>query len=288
MKLSTSFLIVGILAFCLGASNPNHSALVSAQPAVAPSQQLEKEIDASDSAPAPLPFDYHMNRLSLLGLDPSKPLTVEEAAFLEGTIQEAFNKFHQDMGIDLYAETVSVGTHAIFPNKTLAADQNTTHTSNLRGGSGRKLEREFQGKPQQDWNWCWYRSGPKYGQWIPGCEFNVELYFCCRCWMCIDDDWAYMTKKPTQKPTLGFYERLDLFLGDDDFEFMTKKPTAAPTKTPSKAPSEPPTEKEEEIGLEKERSPEQPNFNKEILKKLKKSRFKRFNNVKKVRFGYGN
>ena len=291
MKLSTCSSIVGTVAsaLCFLGSNPQ-LALASS---VVSNENMTAFMD-TDAVAAAAPFvDPDMNRLSLEGIDPTIPLTDDEAAFLESTIQDIFNEFTEHLGMDLYAESVSVGTTAIRPasmtantgsfsnmdtitNVTEGSNNSNSksNSNNLRGGNRhRHLEREIRGTPQQDWNWCWYRSGPKYKQWIPGCEFNVELYFCCRCWMCIDDDYALSTRMPTMKPTMGFYERWNLFMDDDwkDNRPPTQNPTQKPTAKPTMAPTKQP----------------EPEFEKEILKKLKKGRFGRFHNVKKVRFGHG-
>ena len=279
---------------------------------------VDSDIETSDpsGSSAPMSFDENMNRLTLEGLDPSVPLTDDEAAFLESAIQEVINEFHEAAGIDLYAEDVSVGTHAVAirPNAT---DEDSNH---LRG---RKLEREMTGTPQID-NYCWFPPGhPKAGEWRPGCEFDIDLYVCCRCWMCIDDDetagWKWRptpepvegprTRKPTPLPTLSFRDNMKLMADDDDFDRPTKeptsKPTVKPTAMPTTKPTIKPTGKPTGVELEKERGPKDPfgprrpgfrrhtnngrnNFNNALLDKLKKSPFTRLNRARRARFGYRN
>ena len=299
MKFSALFTLVGIVAFDVFTPKT----LVSAESALSDiDNNVDPPIDSDET-----PFDPDMDRLTLLGLDPSIPLTDEEAAFLEETIQEVFDEMHAAMDIDLYAESVSVGTHALSFNETLAA-------TSLRGG-GRKLEREMTGTPQID-NYCWYPPGhPKAGEWRPGCEFDIDLYVCCRCWMCLDDDetagWKWRptpepvegprTRKPTPMPTLSFRDSVKWAEDDDFFDRpSTKKPTSKPTLAPTK--------KQNDKGLEPEvrpftskptrapakkpigrpgRRPRKP-FNKQVLERIRVGPHKRFRNVRKVRFGRGN
>ncbi len=258
--------------------------------------------------PSVSPIDPEMEVISFEGIDLSIPLTIDEAAFLEETIMSVFNELHKNIGVDLFAESVSVGnTATVNSNQTIIVDSNQTisNSTNLRGG--RQLERTHKGIPGPDINYCHYQTGPKKGQWIPGCEFDITLYVCCRCWLCQDDDWTFgwswvPTNKPTAKPTLSADEQFLLWLDDDGYKARypmkpTKKPTRKPTNIPTNPPTFPPTKAP--IAVKKERSPEQPNireerprkpnpFDQEVLKKLKKGRFKRFHNLKNLRFGRGN
>lgn len=288
MKFSASSVLAGIFALCSLAPKT----FVSAESILS---QVETGIETS------LPIDPGMNRLSLLGLDPSVPLTHQEAEFLEATIQDVFNKIHMDMNIDLFAESVSVGTHAIPPND--ASVNQTNSTNNLRGG--RKLELGFSYNPESDLNFCHYQRGPKRGQWIPGCEFDINLYITECCWMCIDDDAQYgklpegAVVYPTPSPTLSFRH---FMLFDDDYQDTpepTSQPTADPTNEPTSKPTSAPTKKEVSIDLEEERGPNEPRFDENprkpnkkfdraVLKKLKRGPFSRFHNLKRVRFGHGN
>ena len=244
MKLSTNSPLFGVMTSALLVAASNNRAFgVSAS-----------DIGSSDLSESydPMSFDPDMDRLSLEGLDPSVPLTDEEAAFLEAAIQDVINEIHEDKGIDLYAEAVSVGTHAILPNfvnSTSAIEDEGSN--NLRG---RNLERGFRGKPQID-NYCHYISGPNKGQWRPGCEFNIDLYVCCRCWMCFDDDmtlgWSWRptfqpvsgptTRKPTPMPTLSFRDNMKFHADDDFFDRPTKEPTSNPTVEPTAKPTSKPT-----------------------------------------------
>mmetsp|Transcript_15921 Transcript_15921/g.32892 ORF Transcript_15921/g.32892 Transcript_15921/m.32892 type:complete len:345 (-) Transcript_15921:169-1203(-) len=207
-------------------------------------------------------FDPDVTRLSLQGLDPSEPLTQAEAAFVETAIMQVFNEFHHANGIDLWADSVSVGTIPSLYNEALAnfTANNVTVSNNLRGG--RQLERTHKGIPGPDINYCHYRTGPKKGQWIPGCEFDITLYICCRCWLCQDDDWTFgwswvPTRKPTSKPTMSADEQFLLWLDDDGYkERYPQKPTRKPTKAPTIAPTIAPTN----AVVEEERGPKEPIF----------------------------
>jgi hypothetical protein len=327
MKFSTSFTLFGISALALLA--PNHSAFVSVELVNANSESSENIINnnvsgvsasptgaPSDSvAPTGAPPDSDMSlplidpsggHLSLLGIDLSEPLTKEEAAFLETTVREVFNKIHEEMDIDLVADSVTVGRDAVIVdnhNDDVVDANHKDAGSNLRGGS-RKLERNIYGIPGPDIRPCTHHSGPLKGYGIEGCEWNIEIFLDCRCWMCLDDDFeigVVAHRDWTPAPYYDFFRFLD---DDDDYSERaraTAKPTAKPTAAPSQAPSSSPTEdKEEIIGLEEERGPEEPPhfyrpppspspFDQKLLKKLKKSRFPRFNNVKNARFhGWGN
>ncbi len=203
-------------------------------------------------------FDPDVTRLSLQGLDPSEPLTQAEAAFVETAIMQVFNQFHHANDIDLWADSVSVGTIPRLYNETLAngTGSNATVSNNLRGG--RQLERTHKGIPGPDINYCHYQTGPKKGQWIPGCEFDITLYICCRCWLCQDDDWTFgwswvPTRKPTPKPTLSADEQFLLWLDDDGYkERYPTKPTRKPTKAPTIAPTN--------AVVQEERGPQEPIF----------------------------
>lgn len=189
MKLSASFTLFGIFAF--GALAPNHSALASAQPVKSANSESSETDDVSGVAltTAPQVFDTpslslidpSANRLSLVGLDLSEPLTESEATFLETTIRDAFNRLQKKMGIDLIANSVAVGRDA------LVAAGNRIAAGNLRGGN-RKLERNIYGEPGSDIKPCTHQSGPLKGYEIEGCEWDIEIVLECRCLMCSEDE----------------------------------------------------------------------------------------------------
>ena len=278
MKLSTSSSILGMIAsvFCFLASD-NLALGVFAIDEVAEIENAPVSVD-------PI-FDSGMNHLFLQGLDPREPLTEDEAAFVESAIKGVFNKIHQAAGIDLSVESVSVGTHAaiFFDNSTLVNSTTTDNpTGNLRGG--RNLELGFSYNPESDLNFCHYQRGPKRGEWIPGCEFDITLYITDCCWMCIDDDAQYGKLPegaviiPTSPPTFGFRH---FMLLDDDYDHRSE-PTKMPTKNPTGKPTRKPTRKPTVAAKPK-------NFDKEVLKKLKNSPYHRLHKVRKVRFGgFGN
>jgi hypothetical protein len=270
--------------------------------------------------PSLLPLiDPSGGHLSLVGLDLSKPLTEAEATFLEATIRDSFNQIHEEMGIDLVADSVTVGKNATGEVDNDNVDNDASSNSNLRG-TRRELERNIYGKPGPDIRPCTHHSGPLKGYGIEGCEWNIEIFLDCRCWMCLDDDFeigVVAHRDWTPAPYYDFFR----FLDDDDDYVNNKRvaktsaapsvapsvaPSEAPSAAPSVAPSAAPTEEQEEdisIGLEEERGPGEPfiflpppsaspgprrSYNnpieKDVLKKLKRSKFSRFHNIKKLQF----
>jgi hypothetical protein len=192
MKLLASFTLFGIFAF--GALAPNHSALASAQPLKSAKIESSENNDVSGVLTPALnltPQDFvesslslidpSANRLSLVGLDLSEPLTESEATFLETAIRDAFNRLHKKMGIDLIANSVAVGRDA------LVAVGNRIAAGNLRGGN-RKLERNMYGESGSDIEPCTHQSGPLKGYEIEGCEWDIEIVLECRCLMCSEDE----------------------------------------------------------------------------------------------------
>ena len=128
-----------------------------------------------------------------------------------------------------------------------------------------------------------------------------------------DDDWFKPSPAPTRLRDTEFFRNLD---DDDDYVILIRDPTVARTVPPSSVPSAAPidapsavpstapsatpsvrasnfpssvpTEKDD-IALEEERSPQQPNnptspFNQKLLQKFKNSHIHRFKRVKKIRF----
>lgn len=203
-------------------------------------------------------FDPSGGRLSLMGLDPSEPLSKAEAAFLEATIREVFNSISEDMGIDLVADSVVIAKEVI-----VDADNNDAN-SNLRGR--RNL-------PWNDQEMCTYQVGPNKGESIPGCIFDIDFYMDCYCHLCRDDDFVWdgnkitnptppPTPPPTRSPTAHPVAPPTVvgcnMCRDDDFTFDGNniyKPTRAPTRAPIASPIE---EEEDVVGLEEERGPDQP------------------------------
>jgi hypothetical protein len=250
MKFSTSFALFGISALAF-----SHSALVSAEEVNATIVESSESIISNVSG-VPSDFDPSLpvinpsdGLLSLVGIDLSDPLTTDEATFLESTIRAVFNKIHEDMEIDLIADSVTVGREPV----VLDNHNDVVIDGNLRGGS-RKLHTGF-GTPQPDIRPCTHMSGPLKGEGIEGCEWDIEIFLDCRCWLCFDDDFQIGVsswKDTTPAPYVA-------------------KPTAKPTTAPTQAPT---------------RSA----YDKELLKALKESHFKRFNKLKKARFqgGWGN
>jgi len=262
MKFSTYFALFGISALA-----SRHFAFVSAEQVNATiadsSENIINNVSGvpSDFDPSLPMVDPSDGLLSLVGIDLSEPLTTDEATFLESTVRAIFNKIHKDMGIDLIADSVTVGREPVVldNHNDVVVNGNGNDKdagSNLRGGS-RKLARDIYGTPQPDIRPCTHTSGPLKGWPIEGCEWNIEIFLDCRCWMCIDDDYeigVVAWRDWTPAPYL--------------------KPTATPTAKPTAAPSQAPTPSA---------------FDTELMKKLKQSHFKRFNNLKKARFqGWGN
>jgi len=330
MKLSTSSTLFGISAFA--ALTPNHSALVSASESSGNdnnnnNNNYDYNFAGFSSLPAPImaPPDFDRSlalidptggRLSLLGLDPSEPLTEAEASFLEATIRDAFNVIHEEMGINLVAGTVAIAKDMV-AGVGVGADDDASGPSSLRGG--RKL-------PETDHEMCNYQYGPKKGQLIPDCIFDIEFYMDCYCHDCFDDDVMYYwnLEKPSEAP-VPLDEKFFRFQDDDDSGIIKRRaapsvaPSIAPSIVPSIVPSVAPTDNRD-IGLEVERGPREPviryppppsnpegpmihprppspspsprrkskPFNKNVLKRLRQSPFSRFRKVKRVRFQGGN
>jgi hypothetical protein len=281
MKFSASFALFGISAFA--ALTPNHADIVSASEYSSEnnnsnikndSNNVVSEISSMPSMAPTVPASSLADlldpsggtHLSLLGLlDPSEPLTEAEAAFLEGTVRDAFNKFHEEMGIDLYADSVTVGIDdGIVTNHNDNDASSSSSSSNLRGAS-RNLERNIYGTPGPDIRPCTHHSGPLKGYGIEGCVWDIEIFLDCRCWMCLDDDFeigVVAHRDWTPAPYYDFFRFLD---DDDDYFSATPSqvPSSSPSQVPSFAPSVAPTEEEDEdnsIGLEEERGPGEPNM----------------------------
>jgi len=199
MKLSTFSTLFVILASTSGTSH-SASNLVSDEPStplntptMAPSVEfalLDLDLDPD------LDFDPSggLGRLSLLGLDPSKPLTDAEAFFLEATIREVFNNISKDMGIDLVADSVSVDVDVA---KDAVVVVDADNKNNLQGN--RKL-------PWNDREMCTYQTGPNVGESIPGCIFDIDFYMDCYCHLCRNDDFIWDGNKITNPtlPPIGF------------------------------------------------------------------------------------
>jgi hypothetical protein len=134
-------------------------------------------------------------------------------------------------------------------------------------------------KPPREDDDDWY---DRYGddRWEYDCDWNVVV----RCsWMCgLDDD---VPVYPTRAPVRNWLVHQ---FGDDDWKGpkpdinfrFTLTPTDSTTESPSMVPT---TQK---VVLEEERGPEEPTFEEELLKKLKRSRHVRFNKLRKIRFGH--
>jgi hypothetical protein len=246
--------------------------------------------------PSSLPLiDPSANRLSLVGLDLSEPLTEAEVIFLESTIRDAFNKLHKIMGIDLIADSVAVGRDALF------AAGNRITAGNLRGGN-RKLERNIYGKSGPDIRPCTHHSGPLNGYGIEGCEWNIDFFLDCRCWMCSEDeddkkdDIGLKEERGPQEPPQSNPEQREQ--SDQPSWYrpppilnpeQRNRPTQ-PNPVDKKVFDQPSWYRPPPISNPEQRNrPTQSNpVDKEILKMLKESPFKRFHKLKKVGFGRGN
>ena len=326
MKFSTSsiFYMAALIATTL---SPN-SAVVSARPllqkdkssknkstmtaaTVSSSPQLHVPSSSSSSS-APFFPSLEGGHLTLFGLDPNEPLTLDEAAFLEETIRDVFNKIHKENDIDLVASSVSIMQDMIGGNGNDGGNR-----SLLRGSMGNSRRRPSGRKLPSDREMCEYaQDGDGYskGDIIPGCTFEIEWYMDCYCHVCDDDNPPNDTRTPSTSPSsapvhFDFFR----FLDDDDDDgydapndngngngngndndVFTQAPTPAPFEDNS-------SDEDNDVSIEVERGPIEPSdfdlvpvpvfvpvptpIENETRKKLNKSRFHYFKRVTGVRFG---
>jgi hypothetical protein len=302
MKFSTSSILclVALFATTIVSSSGQVSARNNDGPSSFGKKVLKKN-KSSKAESSTLPL-YSMEEssmeeslLTLYGLNRSVSLTKDETMFLEEVIQDAYNKVHEETGDDYFAKSVLIEDDVI-------DDQSTR--SLLRGSSNNNRKLISDQEMCHDENF----------KVIEGCTFEIDFYIDPYCTHCLFDDEPNMTREPSSVPSrpptlpptrdpcndpnnyrigvacyddddnIGYknYKNKDSSSDEDEDEDGVVVAEESPPQ-PFIYPPPPPSTTFDEI-----LRPTVDPMAEIILKKLKKSSFSRFRNVRNVRVSSNN
>lgn len=218
-----------------------------------------------DSNDGRLPKRFAKNGvLTINGVSHDRPLTGEEAIFLQAAIKEAWEESHKDddiTSLDVVLLKEELDEDHYFPTSIgddHKDDEDGEDRSMLRGGSS-----EHQVGDQND--------RELFNESIDqGDHFDIHIFLDIICILCYKDDSEdpriIRTKAPTPPPSKN---ATCILCNPDDNGRPTRKPTPAPARVPTRPPTRAPTPAPVKVGLGAD-------VGSTLCKKLRESNIPRF------------